>query len=100
MAFTVHTSACSLVIPDNAPAYTPDDVYYDAYKHGYLAGELDSILENPEGNGLTCFTTSPYIINLDAWEEAQRWGYQDGLDGSERRSKECVIMHLDNDFAI
>lgn len=79
---------------------TSVSVYYEAYKRGFLAGEVDRELNNPEGNGLTSYYGDPET-NLDAWEEAQRWGYQDGLDGDmEPRSEHCVIMHLDNEFCI
>ncbi len=89
-----------LAIPLGAPAFTPFSEYYDAYKRGYTAGEVDSILENPEGNGLTAFGGSQYSINLDAWEEAQRWGYQDGLDGHEPRSEKALLGWLDSNYAI
>lgn len=74
-------------------------VYYDAYKAGYRAGEVDAELDNPEGNGLTSYGAAA-DINLDAWEEAQRWGYADALDGRDPRTERCVEMHLDNEFCI
>ena len=78
-------------------------VYYDAYKAGYRAGEVDAECSAPEGNGLTSYIGTPgetQTANLDAWEEAQRWGYQNGLEGDEMKSEVAVEGWLDNEFCI
>lgn len=74
-------------------------VYYKAYLHGYLAGEVDNICSAPEGNGLL---TPPEDegINLDAWMDAQRWGYEDGYNGGSRKAEVSVEMFLDSNYSI
>lgn len=74
-------------------------VYYQAYLAGYRAGEVDQECSAPEGNGLTSYIGDDRI-NLDAWEEAQRWGYQDGLDGNEPRSEAAVEGWVDSQFCV
>lgn len=74
-------------------------VYYDAYKRGYLAGEVDAECFAPEGNGLTSYCGDDGV-NLDAWEEAQRWGYQNGLEGDEMQSEVAVEGWLDSEYRI
>lgn len=75
-------------------------VYYQAYLRGYTAGEVDRECSAPEGNGLTSYIGDSNV-NLDAWDEAQRWGYQDGLDGDyEPKSEAAVEGWLDSQFCV
>lgn len=71
--------------------------YYEAYKNGFRAGEIDGELGNTEGAN---FAPPPAEANPDAWRETQLWGYQDGLEGNEMRSARCVEMHVDSNFHI
>lgn len=95
------SNGATMAIPHVAvSSHTPFSEYYDAYRRGYTAGEVDSLLDNPEGNGLTCFGSSDYVINLDAWEEAQRFGYQDGLEGNDMMPERSLLCWLDSNFSI